>query len=516
MNDTREIESITFGVYSQEEILNMSVCNITSSKKTVSFGTVYDPRMGTTDSSINCETCKENAIKCPGHFGHIEFNEPIVHPLYYKKVLSYLNCFCFQCHRLLLTKEQLLLNTLNRYKGQTRFLHILEKLKKVDICCQPTEEEDEDGDKIICGREHPKIKFNTSDSSYYMVYTDRKQQKTNILITTEEINKIFNNIPNEDIEILGFDPLLCHPRNFIMSVLPVLPPADRPYVKADNKMCDDDITNQYCEIIKINNNLGELLNNSDKKNLNFEQREIMKQRCLASLRFRVFTTFNNSKGKAKHTTNGRPIKGIKERLTGKEGQIRNNLLGKRCDQTGRTVIGPDPTLRMGEIGLPEAMSNILTIPVKATVFNIDMLQDLIDNGCVKSIWKPDGETIIDIKRYRRGSRLISGDVIHRNNSRIDIVDGRELLLEGDKVERNGEIISKLKPSGRKYNLELGWIVDKPLTDGDFVLLNRQPTLHKASMLAVKVKIMKHKTIRMNLAITQSLNADEIGCFFKNN
>ena len=256
-NNVREISNISFGIYSPQEVMNMSVCNITSAKKTISPGTVYDPRMGTTDSAQICETCNENAKYCPGHFGRIELNEPIIHPLFYKRVLYFLNCFCFKCHRLILQKNQILINGLNRFKGQRRFVQILEKIKKVDICCQPTGEFDSEGEPIICGKDQPVVKFSTSDSSYSMNFTDSKKNKTTIILTTDEIKKIFDNILPEDVETLGFDPELTHPRNFIISILPVLPPCDRPYVKADNKMCDDDLTNQYIEIIKANKNLLE-------------------------------------------------------------------------------------------------------------------------------------------------------------------------------------------------------------------------------------------------------------------
>ena len=315
--DIREITQVTFGIYSAKEIIDMAVCHVNNPKKS-GPNTVYDARMGTTDSTLLCETCKENAYECQGHFGYIELNEPIIHPLYYKRVVKLLNCFCFRCHRLLLMKEQIYLSGMNRYKGESRFVRIQERLKTVQVCCQPG-----------CGAEHPRCKFSISDSSIFKVYQGKDKVRTSIVLPTAEILKMFDNILDEDVRLIGLDPELVHPRNFIITVLPVIPPCDRPYVRADGNMCDDDITNQYCEIIKANNHLGNY-GSSGKKELSENRR----QKFLASLRFRILTTFNNGQGKAKHSTNGRPIKGIKERLAGKDGQLRNNMMGqlaqKRC------------------------------------------------------------------------------------------------------------------------------------------------------------------------------------------
>uniref|UniRef100_A0A6C0LX42 DNA-directed RNA polymerase n=1 Tax=viral metagenome TaxID=1070528 RepID=A0A6C0LX42_9ZZZZ len=488
--DTREITKITFGIYSAKEILGMAVCRIDNPKK-VGPNTVYDDRMGTTDSTKICETCHENAHNCQGHFGYIELNEPVVHPLFYKRVIKFLNCFCLKCNRLLLLKDQIYLAGLNRYKGESRFKLIQERTKKVDSCCHPD-----------CGAEHPSCKFSNSDSSIFKVYENKDKVKTSIVLKTEEILKIFDNILDEDVELIGFNPKLVHPRNFIITVLPVIPPCDRPYVKADGNMCDDDITNQYVEIIKANNHLA-ISDSSGKKEIS----ENKKQKFLASLRFRIHTTFNNSQGKAKHTTNGRAIKGIKERLAGKDGQLRNNMMGKRCNQTGRTVIGPDATLKMGELAVPPGMAEILTVPVRVASFNMELLQKLVDSGDVNSLLKPDGQTRINLKRFRRGTRLLAGDIIYRGADIIDVKNGKELVLVGDQVKRNGEFLERLSPANRSYELKLGWIVERKLQNGDYVLLNRQPTLHKASMMAMKVVLRVGKTLRMNLAITKPFNAD---------
>jgi len=505
----QEIDSITFGIYSEKEILAMSVCAINNPRKS-GLGTVYDPRLGTTDSSEECQTCKQDAANCPGHFGHIELNEPVVHPLFTKRVVNYLNCICLKCNRLLISKDQINLVGLNKFKGERKFSAIVEKLKKVDICCQPTGKRDENGDEIFCGKDHPLVKFNNGDNTFSIIYegTKNNKQKTSVVLTVEEITKIFNNLPDSDVELLGFNPLLVHPRNFIISVLPVCPPCDRPFVKADGKTCDDDLTIQYMEIIKANNNLAQDdFIDEDKKRKRKEQTEQDRAKARASLRFRILTTFNNSQGKAKHTTNNRPIKSIKDRLTGKDGQIRMNVQGKRCDQTGRTVIGPDPTLKMGELGVPKEIASTLSVPVCVTSFNLEKLQDMVNSGQIKTIIKKDEKTVIDIKRYRRGTRLLYGDIIFRGDEEIKITNTKQLVQEKDRIKRNGEFLTKIKPANRNYRLEIGFTVNRPLKDGDYVLLNRQPTLHKASMMAMQVVIKDYKTLRMNLAITKPFNAD---------
>ena len=153
------------------------------------------------------------------------------------------------------------------------------------------------------------------------------------------------------------------------------------------------------------------------------------------------------------------------------------------------------------------MADILTVPVRVAAFNIDILQKLVNEGSVDSILKPDGKTRINLKRFRRGSRLIAEDIIIRGENRIKVKTGRELVIEGDRIERDGIILDKILHINRPYKIELEWIVERRLQDHDYVLLNRQPTLHKASMIAMQVLVKDNKTIRMNLAITKPFNAD---------
>ena len=549
MDNIKEVKEIIFGILSPKEIIDMSVCKVDTTKLT-GPGSVYDDRMGgNADNNIPCITCGLNPKKCPGHFGHIEFNEYIINPLFYKHVVAFLRSFCLQCNRLLISEDEIALCGLNRFKNERRFKKIMEKLEKVDICSH-------------CQYPHPKITYTPADNTISKVYkekfldieeddenstkkTNKKDSKISIALSVDEIKKSLDAILDEDVVLCGFDPERMHPRNLIMSVFPVIPPCARPFVLADGNICDDDLTNQLLEIIKANNILKPV-----EDIIPDEKLESKKQKAFQSLKFRVLTFFNNSQGKAKHPTNGRPIKGLKERMTGKEGQIRNNLMGKRVEFSGRTVIGPDPTLNFGEMGLPVEISQELTIPEKVTFFNKDMLTELVNNGKANFIIKKGGETRINLKyaMFRKGTELLYGDIVIRNGNEIkninrnvtlsdgdqlkrngkfiksiqkdDIItrNGKKIKLEegmvprhGDKIERNGKNIPLTSvltyPSKKRIHLSLGDEVHRHIKDGDIILLNRQPTLHKGSMLAKRARIMPGKTFRMNLATTKTFNAD---------
>jgi DNA-directed RNA polymerase beta' subunit len=223
-----------------------------------------------------------------------------------------------------------------------------------------------------------------------------------------------------------------------------------------------------------------------------------------------FTITRNSQGKAKHTTNSRPIKGLKERMTGKEGQMRGNLLGKRCEQTGRTVIGPDPTLKLNELIVPQDMAEILTVPIKVSELNYDKMVRVVLEGKANYLLR-NGKSRITLRHAlkHRGTPLLKGDEIIRLNGQIEkVLTGMEIIRDGDGVRRGGKmLIDLVYPQPEKYMPNIGDIVEQKLHDGCVVILNRQPTLHKASMQAMTVIIKPFKTLRMNLSIMKGFNGD---------
>lgn len=488
-----EINKIHFGVYSSDEIVGMCACEVDNVKKK-GVGSVYDSRMGVTESNVICQTCNRKANTCPGHFGYVKLASPIIHPLFIKHVIHILNCMCFNCFKCLVSDTQLINHNITG-KKYDKFIKITKLCKHNNyICCRGCSSEP------IAERSF-KLKHCTADNVIYK-YENNAAEGAKTELTAHEIFMIFDNLTDHDVTIMGLNPVLCHPRNYIMFYLLILPPVDRPYICINGSIWDDDITIQYMEIVKINDQLKTVLSGVDLNPEKFNK-------LMSALKFRIFTTFNNSQGKSKHTTNGRPIKGIKERLAGKDGQIRNNMMGKRCNFSARTVIGPDATLRTDELIVPAEMATVLTIPVRVTKYNISLLQKDIYDGNITTLIKDDkNKTCINIKRFQEGTILFKGDVIIRNGTNIPVKNPRGVkIYSGDTISRNDMIIPRVRESGKEYALEVGMIVNRYIRDGDWVLLNRQPTLHRGSMLAMKILIKKHRTIRMNLSICKTFNAD---------
>lgn len=429
----KNIERIHFGVMSPEDIIRMSVVEV-QSNKLGSMGmpySVYDPRMGPMQSGISCVTCGMEIKDCPGHFGHIRLNTRIIHPLFYKHVLSFLKCFCFTCSRLLVTKEHLELWGLLKLHDSNRMERVLEKLTKMRMCAH-------------CGLLQPQYIFSATENQFAAVHKTPDGPER-LYLSVLDIQSIFDTILDDDVRLLGIRPERMKPSSLLLSVLPVIPPRSRPFIVTAHAMCDDDMTIQLCEIIKLNNYL-----------MDESLTETKRAKYIQSLQFRIKTLFDNSKGNAKHT-NSRQLKGIKERLTGKDGLIRMNLLGKRCNQTARTVIGPDPTLRVNEIAIPPYIADTLSYPERVTTFNREWLTQLVKSGQADTV----------IRKERRFYLKYADD----------------------------------------FQLQLGDVVERKVRDGDLLLLNRQPTLHLSSMLAMKVIRRPGKTIRMNLAITGTFNGD---------
>jgi DNA-directed RNA polymerase beta' subunit len=457
-----EIKNIQFEIFSSDEILKHSVALINESKLS-GEGSIYDSRMGVIQNYNKCVTCKGTNKECPGHFGHIELTYPILHPLFTNQILLYLNLFCSNCNKLCCNKEEYDKTLLSKYKNYTRTQKLSEYIKNTLKKCS------------YCG--HKGYYYIHDENNIY----NEKEEK----ISTRQIKYIFDNISNKDMKMIGCCQKI-HPSNLIISVLPVLPLCARPFVETPNGICDDDLTNKYVEIIKINNKLKlkqdkiniELKQNSLNSSYDTEK-EFMES--LKHLEFHIKTLMDNSKGKARQI-NGRPIKCFRERLNGKNGLFRNNLSGKRVDFSARTVIGPDITLKANEIAIPTCFSKKLTFPERVCSFNFDYLDNLIQQNKVNYVIRDNGSKIYDINIYKKpkifyikkGFFLQKGDIVIRNNKKIDPekykqIKGLDVQLENtDSVVRNGKLLKNIKIDDENIPLNL-YNEDRILRNG--IILN---------------------------------------------
>ena len=483
-----KIDSIQFSFMGEKEIEEFAVVEITETKLIGGPNTLYDPKMGPPSKSDICETCEQNWDNCPGHFGFIRLNAKFPHPLRSKNILEYLSVFCKDCQRLVITKESIDLLGFNKYKGDARYKKILSHIEN-NVCVCP-----------FCENIIPA--YNFFDDKYTMEIKDKKYP-----LQYDTIYKIFSNIRDCDIELLGFNQKYVHPIKLMIVNLLVIPPCVRPYIRLDDgEPSHDDLTFKYIDIIKKNNKLYETTNEKAKLDI------------VDELMFHIRTLMDNAKGKAREISGKRPIKCIKQRISSKQGRIRQNIQGKRVNFCARTVIGGDANCMVDELVIPPEVAKKLTYPIKVTEHNLEKCNTLLNEGKVNIIFQDGIQKNAKYAVWTEGFKFKKGDTLIRNGKEHDVYNialmkhegdiEKVLCKEGDKVIRDGKLIKNLPIQTRKdFQLKIGDTIERQLQNGDLVVFNRQPTLWKGSMRAKRVKILPGKTFRFNLASTQSFNAD---------
>ncbi len=464
---TESIVGIQFGVFSPDEIVRRSVCEITSpSTVEGKLGGLFDPRMGVLENGKVCRTCGQNNHNCPGHFGHYPLARPVYYTQFFKVLMKILRCVCFKCGKLLIDKARH--GNLGKLKGEARWKKVL------DLCLGTTRcgEDTEDG----CGSRQPS-KYR--EEPVHKIYAEWKDLalpagveppagatvdddgKMSIPLEPEYVYRLLRRITDEDVEFLGFSRHWCRPDWLMCTVLPIPPPQVRPSVTQDNNQrSEDDLTSKLIDIIKANATLKKKIGEDPKKRPIDEWTNL--------LQYHVATLVDNDIPGVSPAAqrSGRLLKSLQQRLGSKEGRIRNNLQGKRVEYSARSVITPDPNLSVGELGVPQKIATNLTFPEKVTAFNLAKLYALIQNGPDKY---PGAKTV-----QRADGRMIS----------LKHMDGKSLeLFEGDVVARH-------------------------LMDGDIVLFNRQPSLHRMSMMGHRVRVLPYNTFRLNTFVCMPYNADQ--------
>lgn len=447
----KRIGAIKFGLLSPREVRKMSVTSVVTADTydddgyPIDMG-LMDLRLGVIDPGLKCKTCGSRAGECPGHFGHIELVAPVIHVGFNKTIRKALRSVCHSCSRLLLTAEQ-----------KNGFLAQLESAKEIghlpdDIVNEVFKEARKTKACPYCSAEQKEIKFEKPTD-----YIEEGHK-----LTPTEIRDRFENIPDDDVRVMGMDPSSARPEWTVLTVLPVPPVTVRPSIILESgQRSEDDLTHKLVDIIRINQRFQE--------NRDAGAPQLIIEDLWELLQYHVTTFFDNEVSgvpPARHRS-GRPLKTLTQRLKGKEGRFRGSLSGKRVNFSARTVVSPEPNLSINEVGVPYEIAHQMTIPERINSRNIELMRMYV----------------------------LRGSDVHPGANYVIRNDGRRIRVS----ETNREELAE--------KLESGWVVERQLMDGDIVLFNRQPSLHKMSIMAHRVKVLPYKTFRLNPAVCPPYNAD---------
>jgi len=453
----KAIDGIKFCVWSPNEIRKYSVSEITAPETydedgMAVQGGLMDGRLGTLEPGQKCTTCGNTSARCPGHFGHIELAESVLHIAFIDDIHKLLLATCRSCSRLKIPQD--ILDEFLQVKANSASYtvlsqkripeQILDKAKKSKECPH-------------CGKEQYELIFTKPT-----IFIEKTELGENRLLPIT-IRERFSQIIDADLRLLNYNVDTARPEWFILQALPVPPVTVRPSIILETGIrSEDDLTHKMVDIIRVNQRL--------KESKEAGTPPLIVQDLVDLLQYHCTTYFDNEVSgiPQAHHRSGRPLKTLTQRLKGKEGRFRGSLSGKRVDFSSRTVISPDPNLDLGEVGVPTFVATKLTIPEIVTEWNIEKLKKLVINGPntfpgVNYIVRPDGVKI-----------------------RLDFVEDRSIIAD---------------------SLEVGYLVERHLSDGDVVLFNRQPSLHQMSIMAHHVRVLPGKTFRLHPSVCPPYNAD---------
>ena len=478
--DIDVVRGIQFSVLGPEEIVRRSVVEVTKTDTYTGnvpvVGGLFDPRMGVLEHNRYCDTCQQKNIFCPGHFGHITLARPVFQAMLFEHAKKVLKCVCHRCSRVLVSPN----STVKELSQEaTRFSNMKNLAKKHDgmvgLCgntriksCGDDMDAKEENGRPGCGAAVPTKYIKEGALKIVVEWKDPKDKEAEVVkkeYSADDVLRIFARITDADMELLGFNPKWNRPEWMICTVLPVPPPAVRPSIIEENgQRREDDLTHKLSDIVKVNTQLKQRIERGA------VTEEYLRLTTMV-LQYHCATFLNNQIPGLPQAQqrNGRKLKSISDRLKKKEGRIRGNLNGKRVDQSARSVITPDPYISLDELGVPYKVAIQLSFPETVNSYNLEELRQLVSNGPDK--WPG--------AKYVRSAE-----------------QGKTFTL---RFEASREKIAEA--------LKVGDIVDRHLRDGDYVLFNRQPSLHKMSMLCHRVKVMPFQTFRLNPLDCSPFNAD---------
>lgn len=443
------------------------------------FDTVVN--QGVSNNFTECETCHGKLATCQGHFGHIKLALPVFHVGYFRAIITILQDICKDCARILLSEEDRRKFLADLRRPGIDNLSRMQILRKINEQCKKQRKclhceaingvvKKAGALKIIhdkyrwIGKKNPEDKIEFDNSFQDAIKANPELEKF-VKRAMDDLNplkvlNLFQQIPPADCELLGLDPAKGRPEMYIWTDVPAPPVCIRPSVMQDTASNEDDLTVKLTEIVWTSS----LIRAGLEKGMSITN--LMEQWDYLQLALALYINADTPSGPGMPAS--KPIRGLCQRLKGKQGRFRGNLSGKRVDFSGRTVISPDPNLRIDEVAVPDRVAKILTYPERVNRYNINKLRRLVMNGALK---------------YPGANYIIKKD----ENSRLNLRFG--------KLENIAN------------NLAIGDIVERHIEDGDIVLFNRQPSLHRLSILSHFAKVRPWRTFRLNECVCTPYNAD---------
>ena len=457
---------------SPEQILEMSVAKIEWPETYDIDGYpvlngLMDIRLGVSDPNLKCGTCGQIGGQCDGHFGHIELAKPVIHVGFAQEIYRMLCSTCSECGRILLNEMEIEEYTekLNGLYASDEYIEdIINEIYMIS-------KERKHNHKYLCphcGSKQSDIEiirptdFIEVRKNFY--HEDFSSASERYLLSPSEVRHKLSSIPDSDAYLLGVNPIVARPEWMVLTILPVPSIVIRPSIPlSTGERSEDDLTHKLVDILRINNRLID--------NMEYNAPSDIISDLWLLLQYHVTTYFdNNSIGipPSRHLS-GRPLKTLANRLTGKNGRFRANLLGKGVNNVASSVITPDPKISISEVGVPEIIAKELTVPVIVNESNMAELKEAILNG-------------------------------------FNVHPGANFVTKIGDSSLNKYYVLDFYKSYLADTLEYGDIVYRHIKDGDIVLFNRKPSLHRMSMMAHEVKILPYKTFRLNPTVCEPYNA----------
>ncbi|KFB44003.1 hypothetical protein ZHAS_00011833 [Anopheles sinensis] len=489
----KKISHVSFNIDSAQQIqqeahlhvVAKNLYNQNAERTPVAYG-VLDRRMGVSQKDATCETCKKGLNDCVGHFGYIDLALPVFHVGHFRATITILQSICKVCSRVMLKEEEkknfsvrLMNPNLSYLAKKSIHSQVLKKAKKNTKCpcCNSVNGPVKKGPGLMKIVHEPFRGKKATDPMVVKALHEMQaalESNRELLQTvgptslSKELNPVevldlFKNIPKSDVPLLGMTSADSNPADLIVTRVFVPPVCIRPSVVSEVKAgtTEDDLTMKQSEILLISDVIAKHTMTGGKIELIQEDWDYLQLHCALY--------FNSElSGIPLSLMPKKPTRGIVQRLKGKQGRFRGNLSGKRVDFSARTVISPDPNLMIHQVGVPDRVAKILTFPEKVNSANINRMRQLIRNGTEKH---PGANYV-----QQKGSAF------------------KKYLAYGnrDKVAQD---------------LKCGDIVERHLMDGDVVLFNRQPSLHKLSIMCHVAKVQPQRTFRFNECACTPYNAD---------